>query len=241
MKKRFAIGFFILASLSGCPGAAPVGSTATPPTVPSAATPATPAVPVATATVAKAEASDFLIVPDKGFGAITADSTEESLKKAFGADQVKREKMYVGDGQEWNGIAVFPSQPEKRVEVFWFEEDPSRVQLIQISGQKSLWKTAQGVTLGTTLKELEKLNGKPFKLLGLGWDFGGGITDWEGGALEGLTLRCDDTAVQLSDKENEAVLGDQEVLSSLPAMQKANPKVSKITVNFALPTSSATP
>ena len=163
------------------------------------------------------------------------------MKKTFGADHVKREKMYVGDGQEWNGIAVFPDQPEKRVEVFWFEEDPSRVQMIQISGEKSQWKTTQGVTLGTTLQELQKLNGKPFKILGLGWDFGGGVTDWNGGALQGLTLRCDDTAVQLSDKENESIMGDQEVLSDLPAMQKANPKVSKITVTFSMPSPSPTP
>lgn len=236
------IALLALATLSGCPST-PAGSPT--PTVQTPKPAATSPGPVTTstpqATLAKAEANDLTIVPGQGFGPITADSTEESLKQAFGAEQVKREKMYVGDGQEWEGVAIFPTQPDKRVEVFWFEEAPNRVQMIQIAGEKSQWKTAQGVSLGTTLQELQKLNGKPFKMLGLGWDFGGGVADWNGGALEGLTLRCDSTSVELSEEENASISGDKTVMSDLPAMQKANPKVSKITVSFPLPDASPTP
>lgn len=178
---------------------------------------------------------DFLIVANERFGPIHSGSSEEALKELFGASQVRREKMYVGDGQEWDGVAIYPDQPEKRVEVFWFEEDASKVQLIQVHGERSEWKTSQGVTLGTTLLELERLNGRPFDILGLGWDFGGGIVDWKGGVLEGLTLRCDHTTVELTDQESAAVMGDQTVSSSLPAMRKANPAVSKITLSFSLP------
>lgn len=197
---------------------------------------ATPAgSPTAIESASPQAAADFVIVAGQSFGPINADATEESLKQQFGADKVKREKMYVGDGIEMDGAVVFPNEPEKRVEVFWFEEDPKRVQLVQIHGEKSEWKTAQGVTLGTTLQELEKLNGKPFAIMGLGWDFGGTVSDWKGGALDGLTLRCDATDVQLSEAESATILGDQVVQSSLPAMQKANPKVSKITLAFPLP------
>lgn len=240
------LGLFTLVTLSACPGS-PAGPAANPTAPPPseartspAATPAT-GTPSSSPTASATEASDLTIVPEQRFGPIGAESSEESLKATFGADQVKREKMYVGDGQEWEGLAIFPSQPEKRVEVFWFEEDPTRVKMIQISGEKSQWKTAQGVTLGTTLQELQNLNGKPFKILGLGWDFGGSVADWNGGALQGLTLRCDSTSVELSEEESAAISGDKTVMSDLPAMQKANPRVSKIVVNFSLPEASPTP
>ena len=232
---RLTLAGLMLAALSGCPQASPPSPSPAPP-----AAPATPAASPSGSPVAQA-GNDFLIVPEQRFGPITIDSSEATLKEQFGAEQVRREKMYVGDGQEWNGIAVYPDQPDKRVEVFWFEEDPKRVQMIQIHGEASQWKTAQGVSLGTTLVELEKLNGKPFELLGLGWDFGGGVTDWKGGALQGLTMRVDSTTVELTEAESSQVLGDQTVKSDNPAMRKANPSVSKITVNFSLPEPKASP
>lgn len=45
------------------------------------------------------------------------------------------------------------------------------------------WKTPQGVSIGTTLKELEKLNGGPFKLAGFAWDYEGAIISWEEGKM----------------------------------------------------------
>jgi hypothetical protein len=176
----------------------------------------------------------FLIVPGERFGPITSEASEESLKQQFGPENIPRARMYVGDGMEMDGIVVFPNLPEKAVQVFWFEEDPKRVKRIQIRGAKSEWKTAQGITLGTTLRELESLNGVPFDLLGLGW-LGGSVSDWKGGALEGLTLRCDDISVELTEEEAASILGDQVVHSYAPAMRKANPKVSSIAIRFTGP------
>jgi hypothetical protein len=34
-----------------------------------------------------------------------------------------------------------------------------------------------------TLAEIEKINGKPFKLYGFEWDFGGRSSNWQGGEL----------------------------------------------------------
>jgi hypothetical protein len=230
---RLTLAGLMLAALSGCPQASSPSPSPTPPVAPATRVATPPSTPSASP-VAQA-GNDFLIVPEQRFGPITVNSSEATLKEQFGAGQVRREKMYVGDGQEWNGIAVYPDQPDRRVEIFWFEENPRRVQMIQIHGESSLWKTAQGVSLGTTLVELEKLNGKPFELLGLGWDFGGGVTDWKGGALQGLTMRVDSTTVELTEAESSEVLGDQTVNSDNPAMRKANPSVSKITVNFSMP------
>ncbi len=177
----------------------------------------------------------FLVVPNKSFGPITAEFTESDLKKAFGEANVRAEKMYVGDGMEWDGYAVYPDIPDQRLEVFWTQEGPKRLEYLQVQGDSSKWKTAEGVTLGTSLVELEKLNGAPFELTGLDWDFGGMVTDWGGGKLDGLTLQLGSSEDDnLSQEDIDAIVGDRTVASDLPAMRRANPKVRKLTMGFPM-------
>jgi hypothetical protein len=38
----------------------------------------------------------------------------------------------------------------------------------------------------SALRQLRKLNGKPFVLLGIGWDYSGTVVSWEGGKLKRL-------------------------------------------------------
>jgi hypothetical protein len=227
--KQIGLAILLALGLAGCTPSPSPNSTATP-----TAARTTPAVsPSATAEPSATE--NFLIQADVGFGAINASSTKESLLETFGKENVKEETIYVGDGMELPGLAIYPDDPQKRVEVFWWEEDPTKVQLIRIQGDRSQWKTAEGVSLGTSLTELEQLNGKPFKLLGLGWDFGGGVTSWDGGKLEGLTLRVEQTSIdEVSEEEQSQILGDQEVASDNPVMRKVNPRVFQLTVGFPL-------
>jgi hypothetical protein len=45
----------------------------------------------------------------------------------------------------------------------------------QESGGACEWKAAHGITLGTSLVQLERLNRHPFTLAGFGWDYGGRV------------------------------------------------------------------
>ena len=227
----------LLGILTGCPAATKPSAT---PAATSAVTPSAPS-PQATATVAQTD-DEFLIVPDVQVGSITKDSTEASIRKTFGDAQVKSEKLYVGDGQEMPGLVVYPDDPEKRVEIIWQEENPSKIAFVQIQGERSKWKTKEGVSLGTSLAELEKLNGRPFDLFGLGWDFGGTVVDWKGGSLDALQVRVADAAEnQLSEKETSTIYGDQTISSDAPALKKVNPTVFKIVVILEVRTPTPTP
>ena len=105
--------------------------------------------------------------------------------------------------------------------------------MIRWDGEKTLWHTEQGITLGTRLKELERLNGRPFTLTGFDWDYGGTVTNWNGGKLAEqipdmilrLTPDYDETDTQLTEAEAHAVLGDQEITSDNPIVQRLNPAV----------------
>lgn len=232
MKIVWPAGLLLLL-LSGCPSGSPANTT------PTAAPPVSSiATPEATASVAVSE--EFLIT-ENGFGPITAESTQVSLEERFGKEQVKAGEIPGAEGLMLPGLLVFPDQPDKQVSVFLTEETPPRVSHLQLAGQASQWKTTHGISLGTTLAELEKLNGKPFELTGFGWDYGGYVTDWKGGALEGMMIRLLPANQDLSEEESAAVSGDQTIASDLAALAKADAKVSEISLVFVRPDATPSP
>ena len=87
-----------------------------------------------------------------------------------------------------------------------------RFKRIQISGANSLWRTVHAISLGTTLKQLEQLNRKPFQLAGFDFDYSGTVLSWSHGELEGVLdpviLRLDPSQVQSQQTDYRSVLGD---------------------------------
>ena len=91
----------------------------------------------------------------------------------------------------------------------------------------------------TSLKDLERRNGRPFKLMGFGWDYSGTVSSWDGGNLAVLTkgpgrliLRLMPDEAGINSEEYRTVLGEGEFLSSHPAMQKLNPVVYAMNQEF---------
>jgi hypothetical protein len=93
-----------------------------------------------------------------------------------------------------------------------------------------------GISLGTTLQELERLNGRPFKLAGFGWDYSGVVIDWAGGSLDsslaGVKLYLDPGPAAYESTTYSQVLGDREYSSDLAPMQQLTPRVYQIFVDF---------
>lgn len=95
------------------------------------------------------------------------------------------------------------------------------------------------VSLGSSLGQLERINGRPFRLAGFGWDYAGVVTSWEGGALDSLlhgvfvylSPRIEDRA----GSAYRRVLGDRDFESSNPDMRSLDPRVYQIFVDFAPP------
>src|SRR6185436_1494412 len=95
------------------------------------------------------------------------------------------------------------------------------------------WRTSSGITLGTDLKTVEKLNGRPFRLAGLAFDAQGTVVSWRGGRLEaqdsvdchvGVRLRVEAPGNGAASAALERqVTGDKDFSSGHPAMQALNP------------------
>jgi len=195
------------------------------------------------------DASSWTISADGNSGAITATTTEPDLKRMYGAENVKNGEIYLGEGEVESGTVVFPDDPMKRVEVLWSDAEKRVPKSVYVGGSrnaayadKSLWHTTYGITLGTTLLELERINRKPFRLAGFDWDYSGTVLSWNSGALEGvfgsegrkkvfLRLIYSDPA----PAEHRAVQGDRSFSSGHPAMQKINPHVYQMIFIFHSP------
>jgi hypothetical protein len=183
----------------------------------------------------------FAATPDED--AIRASTSENLLIRQFGAANVKRDSLDVGEGEMTEGDVLFPSDSARRVEIFWADSTArTRISMLRLRGSHSVWRVAPGVSLGTTLLELEKLNGRPFMLAGFGWDYSGTVMSWDGGALDSLWERGTSARGHVglrldyppgrprSERVLSQVLGDHEYSSSLPAMRAINPVVYELFV-----------
>lgn len=184
----------------------------------------------------------YQIVPRVRVGAITRTVSEAELRKIYGRRNVQSTRVSIGEGEYEPGTVIYPSDPTRRIEIIWKDARrkryPSRIQL---TGERSIWKTREGISLGTRLKELERINGKPFTLLGFSWDYEGTVISWEGGRLErefgkdsrAVLLRLSPQTGQSVSVEDEAsVIGDNDFSSGNKVMQRINPKVYQLIVEF---------
>lgn len=170
-------------------------------------------------------------------GPFGKDTSQIRLAQTFGNDNVVFTTVDGPEGSKLNASVLFPKDPKRRVEVLWHEEDKrSRPSTIVINGS-STWVAPKGIRIGTPLAEIEKQNGKPFKLSGFDWDNGGAVTDWDGGALDSLPGGCRIGMRFAPDpkapKEPRAkVVGDAEFASSDPNMRAVKPKVSELLIGY---------
>jgi hypothetical protein len=168
-------------------------------------------------------------------GVFAKDSDHRKLVKAFGSKNVAYTQVDAATGRM--ASVLYPKNPKRRLEVWW--SDPtsrSNTHLIVINGE-SAWKAPGGVSLGLTLADLEKLNGKPFKVLGFNKDGAAALSSWNDGSLAtlpggcevGLSLRA---GANVSQSAVRATSADQVYSSTDPSLRGAAPTVSEILVAY---------
>ena len=202
---------------------------------------------VLTAGCARDSTKAWEIVPGQRLGLLDLSESEMDLQTGYGAPYIRHTSVSIGEGEYVPGTALFPDDPEKRVEIVWQDTTVRRYPARAIlSGAKSQWKLAHGVTLGATLADLERINGRPFAMAGFGWDYAGVITSWNGGSLDSvfqgkawLYLEPDPDLQQ--DPHYAEVQGDRDFPSDLPAMRALQPRITRIQVAFAEPRAASTP
>jgi hypothetical protein len=194
------------------------------------------------ASAATAQRDDLLIVPGERVGPVSRQTSEDTLRALYGADRVTPHLVELGEGLACRGSKVTWESGDS-LEIVWRDADAGTgVVSIHVKGQR--WRTREGVGFGITLRELERLNGKPFELTGFGWDYAGTVISWSGGSLEAsmsqtsaarLIVRLaphPDDEQRLTPEENGELAGDRNLSSARPALQKLNPRVYALIVLF---------
>jgi hypothetical protein len=164
------------------------------------------------------------------------DSSHLKLVMGFGFRNVTATDVE-NDGTKVAAAVIFPDDPQQRLEVWWRDATShSGIYLIDITGQSG-WAAPDGLRLGLTLAEVEKLNHKSFKLKGFDKNGVATTSDWGGGELAslaggcnaGLSLRADP---KVSAKIIGALSPNKEYASSNPRMRAAKPIVSEILIGY---------
>ena len=175
-------------------------------------------------------------------GPFTPELTEQRLIEIYGAVNVRAGEVYVGEGFSEPGAVVFPDSPLDRIEIVWTDgEKRAKPRFVRVKSPSSRWKTADLITIGSDLKSIEQINGRPFRLFGFGWDYSGSVSSWAGGRLErretaGCRIRV---ALQPPGGAEgwpavwEQVVGDREFSSGHPVMQQLNPRVYQLVLGFS--------
>jgi hypothetical protein len=196
--KRVVAGLGLLVALAGCDRAQAPADAASD----SVATTSTAALPDSPQTAPRSGARDA--VPDDTRVlplAFRASESLESLQARFGAANVRVEEIPVAEGEMTRGAVLFPDDPSRRAYVHFVDsEHLTGLSYIRIVDPESTWSLGEGLRMGTTLAELVARNGAPIEFSGFGWDYGGAIAGFRGGALEPRSAQGAQTGFRLSPR-----------------------------------------
>jgi hypothetical protein len=179
-------------------------------------------------------ANDSLVVyaaPARRAGPIDSKTKRADLVRLFGKSRLKDSTIVLGEGQEDQATTEILDKTWAAT-VVWESSDRQDISSVIMSKQGTRWHTKEGIRIGTSVRELEKINGMPFPFSGLDWDFGGLIGETEGklSKLDGLSLTLtseaapEDTAKFTGDRVNP--------LSNAAGIDKAGIEVGQMILKF---------
>jgi hypothetical protein len=118
-------------------------------------------------------ASNFTVMPKQQVGNIISSMTEADLKRVYGEKNVARVNR--GDVK----TVIYPNS-DNELEISWKKgQDYKKLEVAII--RKGDWKTAEGIQMGSTVEDLERINGKKIDLYTL--EDGMAIVRWQGGSV----------------------------------------------------------
>lgn len=170
-------------------------------------------------------------------GAFAKDTTHARLVAAFGAKNVTFKDVDGAEGATEKATVLFDADPTHRIVVFWHDaKTRTKPGMITISAP-SLWIGPGGIGNGMKLTEVEKLNGKPFKLAGFDWDGGGFIRDLDGKLKPvsggcNLIVRFEPGIANPLPAKYAEITGDKTILSSNRTLRRVRPQVSEWSIGY---------
>ena len=163
---------------------------------------------------------DNTIVLGKRVGLIKPGMTVTDIGRAYGQQNLKLQKIPGAEGEEIDGAKLFPDTDRELV-IVWDPDNDKKQVVFDIRVVGTAWKFDNGLKAGMTIAEVEKINGKPFKIAGFEWDYGG-YANFEGGKLAGkVSIRFNPS----TENVPEYLSGDKQLSSTDKQLRAAKPLV----------------
>lgn len=166
-------------------------------------------------------------------GPFAPNTTAVNIAADFGQANVVTGNVISPDGSTSPGLVLLPNDPALSLEIAWKDAidmaNPRRVAFTE----SSAW-SVNGIAIGSSLADLERANGKPFRIQGFSGSAGGVVADWRGGRLANIGGGCE-LGVQLAlpaTASTGSVSGQKVYTSSDAAIRAAAPTVGVFWVNY---------
>ncbi len=190
--------------------------------------------PVTTAPPARV---DSFLVTNSSWGLIGAHTGIDELKRIFGEENIKDVRECDAECIDSIDVTkVYPNQANE-ITIIWKDSAYHReIGLIECFGDRPAWHSAEGIKIGSGLKDLLKANGNKISFYGFGWDYGGSVYSYNGGGLDksaiGYRLNLNDTF-----EGDGGLYGDGGLDTDMPLVKKAMDKITVwwITLSFYVP------
>lgn len=178
---------------------------------------------------------ELLVTPAR-IGPVTPEIGRDLLA-AMLADDAVEQAVYIGEGQCAPGMVLFPGTLNE-AEIIWLDDAGSAPAAVQLRSSGSDWRTPKGVTVGTSLKELEQWAGDVLTFSGFGWDYGGSLLWEEEGDLRLRLQPGGGEMERVSGSPRYAqILGDREVRSDHPLIRSMTIRVGMMSTSWGYPRS----
>ncbi len=175
---------------------------------------------------------DSTLITDSAWGLISAATNFDELKKIFGEGAVKDERICGPECVDSLDVTILYPGTNNESIIYWKDSFyHKQIGMIDCYSDSAAWHTAAGIKIGSGMKELLQLNGKRINFSGFGWDYGGSVISYNGGALDKSKIHYN---LDLIGDNDYGLSGDTELHTDSVIVQKALDKivVRKIGLSF---------
>ncbi len=168
---------------------------------------------------------DWECIPFVKFGPFKKDFSENDILKIVGTEHLSRLELPLNEENIQYSSILFGGTNDELI-IDWYATAPyMKIESIRAQHDGTHWKTAEGITVGTPLEVLEKINQKSFPFYGLEWEHSGLVSEWNGGVVKNgiaVNLIALNPAAAIpvlvgetvfSSNQSEAIQSDMEVVS----------------------------
>lgn len=161
--------------------------------------------------------------------------TAATVLARFGKD-ARRATIPGPEGSEFKGLVLWDKDPARRLELIIDDESKDeRIFGLNVRGAGSRW-TVAGLSIGSPLAKVVETNGEDLTFWGFEWDYGGYVSDFRNGKLDGKTFGCEvNLRLNLDaqgEEDTEGLIGDTPVNSGHPKLVGAKVTVDELGLNW---------